>query len=124
MLRSKYFWLVVILLVFFIIVWVSAGFGLAIATLIIIGLVSLFVLAAGGSRRRRRYYYYDDEKYDDEEDVYITRRRTPPRSDIQRGLDWHVPKVNKDGVEFLTGAKGLRRTQRDAMRKTKKNLWG
>lgn len=120
MLRSKYFWLVVILLALFIIVWVSAGFGWAIATLIITGLVSLFVISAGGSRRRRRYYYDDEE----EEDVYITRRRTPQRSDIQRGLDWHVPKVNKDGVEFLTGAKPLRKTQRDAMRKTKKNLWG
>jgi hypothetical protein len=121
MLRSKYFWLVVILLVFFIIVWVSAGFGWAIATLVITGLVSLFVISAGGNRRKRRYYYDEEE---DEEDVYMTRRRTPQRSDIQRGLDWHVPKVNKDGVEFLTGAKGLRKTQKDAMRRTKKNLWG
>lgn len=120
MLRSKYFWLAVILLVLFIIVWASVGFGWAIITLIITGLVFLFVLLAGGSRRRRRYYYDDEE----EEEVYITRRRTPQRSDIQRGLDWHVPKVNKDGVEFLTGAKGLRRQQRDAMRKTKRNLWG
>lgn len=120
MLRNKYFWLVVILLVLFIIVWVSAGFGWAIATLIVTGLVSLFVMSAGGGRRRKRYYYDDEE----EEEVYITRRRTPQRSDIQRGLDWHVPKVNKDGVEFITGAKGLQKTQRDAMRRTKKKLWG
>ena len=120
--RSKYFWLVVVLLVIFIIVWVSAGFGWAIATLIVTGLVSVFVISAGGGRRRRRYYY--DEEEEEVEDVYITRRRRPQRSDIQRGLDWHVPKVNKDGVEFLTGAKGLRKTQRDAMRRTKKNLWG
>ena len=134
MLRSKYFWLAVIFLVLFIIVWISAGFGWAIATLIITGLVSLFVISAGGSRKRRRYYYDDEEEEDvyitrrrdddDDDGVYVTRRRRPPRSDIQRGLDWHVPKVNKDGVEFLTGAKSLRKTQRDAMRKTKKNLWG
>jgi hypothetical protein len=121
MLRSKYFWLVVILSVLFIIVWVSAGFGWAIATLVVTGLVSLFVVSARGSRRRRRHYYDDEEE---EEDVYMTRRRPPQRSDIQRGLDLHVPKVNKDGVEFLTGGKPLRKTQRDAMRKTKKNLWG
>lgn len=124
MLRSKYFWLVVILLVFFIIVWVSAGFGWAIATLIITGLVSLFVISAGGNRRRRRYYYDDDDDEGYDEEMHVTRPKSPPRSDIQRGLIWHVPKVNKDGVEFLTGAKSLRKTQRDAMRKTKKNLWG
>jgi len=126
MLRSKYFWLVVILLVFFIIVWVSAGFGWAIATLIITGLVSLFVLSASGRRRRRRYYYDDDEDDDEgyDEEVHVIRPKSPPRSDIQRGMDWHVPKVSKDGVEFLTGAKSLRKTQRDSMRRTKKNLWG
>ena len=123
MLRSKYFWLAVAVLVPFIIVWVKEGFGWAIATLIITGLVFLFVVLAGSSRRRRRYYYDDyDDDYDEE--IYVTRRRAPRRSDIQRGLDWHVPKVNKDGVEFITGAKGLRRKQTDAMRKTKKNLWG
>jgi hypothetical protein len=120
MLRSKYFWLVVILLVLFIIVWASVGFGWAFATLVITGLVVLFVSLAG-SRRRRTRYYYDDEE---EEEVYITRRRAPRRNDIQRGLDWHVPKVNKDGAEFITGAKGLRKTQKDALKKTKRNLWG
>ena len=123
MLRSKYFWLAVAVLVPFIIVWVEAGFGWAIGGLIITGLVLLFVLSAGSSRRRKRYYYDDyDDDYDEE--IYATRRRAPGRSDIQRGLDWHVPKVNKDGVEFITGAKGLQKTQRDAMRKTKKKLWG
>jgi uncharacterized membrane protein YqaE (UPF0057 family) len=120
MLRSKYFWIAMAILVPFIIVWVKEGFGWAIITLVIMSLVFLFVLLAGRSSRRRRYYYDDEE----EEEVYITRRRTPQRSDIQRGLDWHVPKVNKDGVEFITGAKGLQKTQRDAMRRTKKKLWG
>jgi hypothetical protein len=46
------------------------------------------------------------------------------RSDIQRGLDWHVPKVNKDGADFITGASSLRKRQQDAMRRTKKRLWG
>lgn len=121
MLRSKYFWIAVAILVPFIIVWIMEGFGLAFATLVIMGILFLFILLAGTSRRRRRDYYYDDD-YDEE--IHMTRRQAPSRSDIQRGLDWHVPKVNKDGVEFITGAKGLRRTQRDAMRKTKRNLWG
>lgn len=123
MLGSKYFWLAVAVLVPFIIVWVEAGFGWAIATLVITGLVFLFVLLAGSSSRRRRRYYYDDHD-DDDEEIYLSSRRTPPRSDIQRGLDWHVPKVNKDGVEYITGAKGLRKTQGNAIRRTKKNLWG
>ena len=134
MLRSKYFWLVVVLLVFFIIVWVNAGFGWAIITLIITGLISVFVISAGGSRRRRRYYYDDEEeedvyitgRRDDEDDdgVYVTRRRTPPRSDIQRGLDWHVPKVNKRGAEFISGSGNLRRLQEKDLKRIRKNLRG
>jgi len=120
-LRSKYFWIAMAILVPFIIVWIMEGFGWAIATLVIMGMIFLFfVISAGTSRRRRRYYYDDD--YDEE--IHMTRRQSPRRSDIQRGLDWHVPKVNKDGVEFITGAKGLRKTQKDAMKKTKRNLWG
>jgi len=121
MLRSKSFWIGVAIFIPFLIVWIMEGFGWAIATLVIMGLIFLFFRLSVSAGRRGRRYYYDDEE---EEDVYITRRRPAQRSDIQRGLDWHVPKVNKDGVEFLTGGKGLRKTQRDAMRKTKKNLWG
>ena len=36
--------------------------------------------------------------------------RAQRRSDIQRGLDWHIPKVNKDGANFITGARGLRKS--------------
>jgi hypothetical protein len=50
--------------------------------------------------------------------------RPQRRSDIQRSLGWHVPKVNKDGADFITGARGLRKSQEDAMRRTKKRLWG
>jgi len=57
----------------------------------------------------------------DNSDDYKRRQR---RSDIQRGLDWHVPKINKDGADFITGARGLRKTQQDAMRRTKKRIWG
>ena len=121
MLRSKYFWLAVILLVLFVIVWVSAGFGWAIATLIITGLVSLFVISAGGSRRRRRYYYDDEEE---EEGVYVTRRRAPRRSDIQRAGDWHLPRVDKEGAEFSSGSKNLKRRQQQDLERIRKNLRG
>ena len=57
-----------------------------------------------------------------DEEIIVTKSRTPYRSDIQRGVDWHVPKVNKKGVEFITGAKSLRKVQKDAMRRTKRNL--
>jgi len=50
--------------------------------------------------------------------------RPQRRSDIQRGMDWHVPKVNKKGVDFITGGSSLRKRQQDAMRRTKKHLWG
>lgn len=52
------------------------------------------------------------------------KERPRGRSDIQRGLDWHVPKVNKDGSDFITGAKGLRKSQKDSMKRIKKLLWG
>jgi hypothetical protein len=53
-----------------------------------------------------------------------SQERPRRRSDIQRGLDWHVPKVNKDGANFITGARGLRKSQEDSMKRIKKRLWG
>jgi len=106
------------LLVPFIIIWVTAGFLWAILAYFVFGGITL--MAFVGARRRRRIYYVDD--YDEE--IVVTRRPTPYRSNIQRGVDWHVPKVNKKGVEFITGARSLRKVQKDAMRRTKRNLWG
>lgn len=121
MLRSKYFWTAMAIFVPFIIVWIKEGFGWAIATLVIMGMIFLFFIVSARTSRIKRRYYYDDD-YDEE--IHVARRQTRPRSDIQRGLDWHVPKVNKDGVEFITGGKPLRKTQKDAIKKTKKNFWG
>ena len=117
MLRSKYFWIAMVVLVPFLIVWIMEGLGWAIATYVVVGAFFLFALTR--ARRRRRIYYYD------EDDIYITKMRRPQRrSPIQTGLDWHVPKINKDGVEFITGAGGMRKSQNDAMRRTKKRWWG
>ena len=121
MLRSKYFWIAMVILVPFIVVWIMEGFGWAIATLVIMGILFLFML--GATRRRRRYYYYDDD-YDEE--IIVQRRpwRTE-RSSFDRAMDWHVPKVNQKGVDFITGdLKGIRKREQDTMRRTKKNLWG
>lgn len=51
-------------------------------------------------------------------------KKAQRRSPIQTGMDWHVPKINKDGVDFITGARSLRKSQEDAMKRTKKRLWG
>ena len=124
MLRSKYFWLAVVLLVIFSIIWATEGFGWAIATVVGMGFVFLILNAMGsGSRRRRRYYHYDDDD-DCDEEIHVTRRQADRRSDIQRGLDWHVPKVNRRGVEFITGSSSMRRRQQEDMRRIRKNLWG
>ncbi len=68
MLRSKYFWIALIIVVPFLVVWIMEGFGWAIATLVI--MLMLFLFIGSGTRRRRRRYYYDD---DDEEEI-IERR--------------------------------------------------
>ncbi|MFC1910745.1 hypothetical protein ACFLXC_05635 [Chloroflexota bacterium] len=91
--------------------------------ILIVALPAFFLY--GWFRRKARETHIDVHYRD--ETPYLSRNRrirTPSRSDIQRGSEWHIPKYNKDGVEFITGAQGLRKTQRDAMRKTKKNLWG
>jgi len=106
-----------------IILFLVAGIGLLFIFFwipILVGLlVFLFLWVMAHSRPSRTVYYEDRD-----EGIYIPRRGTPPRSDIQRAADWHIPKVNKDGVNFIKGAPGLGKTQRDAMRRTKKNLWG
>jgi len=120
MLKSKYFWIAMLILVPFIVVWIMEGFGWAIATLVMMGLLFLFILG-GTSRRRRRRYYYDDD-YDEE--IIVERRQRRPSSSFNRAMDLHVPRVSRKGSEFITGASSLRKRQEDAMRRTKKNLWG
>jgi len=92
-LRSKYFWIAMVILVPFVIVWVMEGFGWAIATLVIIGILFFFIL--GGTRRisrKKRYYYYDD---DEEEIIVERRRRSPSSSSFDRAKKLHIPAVNR-----------------------------
>jgi uncharacterized membrane protein YqaE (UPF0057 family) len=126
MLRSKSFWIGVAIFIPFLIVWIMEGFGWAIVTLVIMGLVFLFFRLSVGASRRKRRYYYDDDDYDEgyDEVVHVTRPRGPRGADIQRGLDLHVPKVNKKGAEFISGSGNLRRRQQGDLKRIRKNLWG
>ena len=71
MLRNKYFWIALIIVIPFLVVWVTEGFGWAIATLVI--MLMLFLFIGSGTRRRRRRYYYED---DDEEEIIERRPRS------------------------------------------------
>jgi hypothetical protein len=90
---------------------------------IIIGMIVLLIFLVGIGSRSRRVRYHGDSG-----DTYIIvngrRQGRRQRSDIQRALDWHVPKVNKDGAEFLSGASSLKKTQQDELKRIRKNLWG
>ncbi len=121
MLRSKYFWIFMLILIPFLIIWISAGFGWAIITLIAFGVIAFFIILAMKSPRKTRRYYYDRE---DEEIVIRRTSQRPSQSSIDRGMSWHVPKVNKKGAEFITGSNNLRKIQEDNIKRTKKNLWG
>ncbi len=137
MLKSKYFWIAMVILVPFIVVWVMEGFGWAIATLVIMGLLFLFIL--GSTRRRKRHPYYDVyDDYGDDRDININinygedEERRPRRTA-------HIPPIvpiNKKGARFIIGdSQGFRKREQDAMRslrerqekdmrRIKKNLWG
>ena len=120
MLKSKYFWIAMVILVPFIVVWIMEGFGWAIATLVIMGILFLFML--GGARRRRRYYHYDDD-YDEE--IIVQRRPRGASTSFNTAMKWHVPRRNQKGIDFITGdLKSIRRREQDAMRRIRKNLWG
>ncbi len=109
-------WGVISLIVFFFIDHLAG----AIVFLIGFAIVAFVILA---SRRPSRTSGSQDINiyiHDDSRDQEKPRKRF----DIERGRDWHVPKVNKDGADFITGAKGLRKRQEDAMRRIKKRLWG
>ena len=122
MLKSKYFWIAMVILIPFIVVWIMEGFGWAIATLVIMGILFLFILA-GTKRgtRRRRYTIIED---DDDEEIIVERGRRSPSSSFDTARKWHIPTVNRNGVEFITGSSSLRKRQEKDMRRIKKNLWG
>lgn len=73
MLRSKYFWIVMVILVPFVVVWVMYGLAWAVGMLVAIGVLFLFVL---GGRRSRPTGYDEESSYDEggREDIYIHRR--------------------------------------------------
>jgi len=109
MLRSKYFWIAIVILVPFIVVWVMYGIAWALGML---GMLAILFLFVSGSRRRRakRYIVYeedDDEDYDeDEEDVIIMERQPQRRSGYsERVRDLYFPKglrnIHQDGLNEL-----------------------
>jgi len=124
MLRSKYFWIAIVILVPFIVVWVMYGIAWALGML---GMVAILFLFVSGSRRRRakRYIVYeedDDEDYDeDEEDVIIMERQPQRRSGYsERVRDLYFPKglrnIHQDGLNEL----GQR--QRESLNETLRRL--
>jgi len=118
MLRSKHFWIAVVITVLFIVVWVKYSLAAAIGMLIGVGLLSLIIF--GGRRsRRRRYIVYDD--YDEDEDQIIVERRPQSRSSSSdRVRDLYFPRglrnVHQDGLNELG------RRQRDDLNRTLRRL--
>jgi hypothetical protein len=106
MLRSKYFWIAIVILVPFIVVWVMYGLAWALGMLGVIGILFLFVLGGRRRRRTRIYRVYEDE-YDedeDEEDVIIMERQPQGRSGYsERVRDLYFPKglrnIHQDGLK-------------------------
>lgn len=117
MLRSKYFWIALVILIPFIIIWIMEGLAWAVGVYIAIAGVTILIL--GGTRRRRRkiYYYYDN---DDDDEIIIEQRprRSPSSSDRVRDL--YFPKglrnIHQDGLNDL----GQR--QRDDLNRTLRRL--
>ncbi len=123
MLRSKYFWIAMVILVPFIVVWVMYGLAWAVGMLVAIGVLFLFVLGGRRSRRTRYIYrvYDEDEDDDDDEDIIIEERRPQRRSDYsERVRDLYFPKglrnIHQDGL------KDLGQRQRDDLNETLRRL--
>lgn len=108
MLRSKYFWIALVIGIPFIVVWVMYGIAWAFGLLAMLGVLSLFVFGGGRSRRRRVYHVIEDE-YDedeDEEDVIILEREPERRSERSEWVrDMYLPKglrtIHQDGLNAL-----------------------
>lgn len=108
MLRSKYFWIAMVILVPFIVVWVMYGLAWAVGMLVTIGVLFLFVLGGRRSRRTRIYRVYEDEydKDEEDEDTIIMERRPQRRSGYsERVRDLYFPKglrnIHQDGLNEL-----------------------
>jgi len=118
MLRSKYFWIALVIIVPFVFVWITEGLGWAIGMLLAVAF--LFILIAGSTRkRRRRIYYYDDDE-DEDEEIIVERRSRGPSPSSERIRDLYFPKglrnIHQDGLNEL-GQK-----QRDDLKRTLRRL--
>jgi len=105
MLRSKYFWIALVILVPFIIIWVIYGIAWALGLLAILVILFLFVLGGRRSRRRRVYRVYEDE-YDEDEDEIIVEREPERRSEHSEWVrDMYLPRglrnIHQDGLNDL-----------------------
>lgn len=100
MLRSKYFWIALIIVVPFLVVWIMEGFGWAIATLVIV--LMLFLFIGSDTRRRRRRYYYED---DDEEEII---ERRPRSRQVYHRQKTQCPECGGSGrVKWGSAASGM-----------------
>lgn len=118
MLKSKYFWIAMVILVPFVVVWIMYGLAWAVGLLVALAVLSFFVF---GNRRRRgrRYIVYDED--DEDEDVIVLQRRPQRRSgSSERVRDLHFPKglrnIHQDGLNEL----GQR--QREDLKRTLRRL--
>lgn len=122
MLRSKYFWIAIVILVPFIVVWVMYGIAWAVGMLGVIGV--LFFVLGGRRRQRTRIYRVYEDEYDedeDEEDVIIMERQPQRRSGYsERVRDLYFPKglrnIHQDGL------KKVGQRQRDDLNETLRRL--
>jgi len=126
MVRSKYFWITLAIVIPFIVVWVKYGFFWAIGMLIALGIMFLIIFT-NRRRRIRRYYYDDEEDYDEEEIVMERRRRSPSSSNRMRDL--YIPKVDKNfyvprvGKDFYV-PRDLGKRQETDLKRTLRRLRG
>jgi len=91
----------------------SLGGELMAAMVLIIGvMITIFYL---NIKARQRNTYYGEPHDENDGDTYIYVNGNPqdppqkPKSSFQRGMDWHVPKVNQRGADFITGMNSQQR---------------
>lgn len=68
LLKSKFFWILLVTLVPFFIAWVKLGIEGAVAVLVLSSIISVCILASGGNKnkKKRRFCDYDfDDDWDD-----------------------------------------------------------
>jgi len=119
MLRSKYFWIAIVILVPFIVVWVMYGLAWALGMLGAIAVLFLLILESI-KRPKRRYYYYDEDDEDEEDMIVVERRPRKPSPSPDRVRDLYFPRglrnIHQDGLNEL----GQR--QRDDLQRTLRRL--